>query len=220
MLFRGFLFLVAIGMLTGCATKWVPDTESPLNPPVAYQQKFIVDALDQAISTMNFSRLSGDLVDIEVSGVYVDGDIADYLRSKIQVELAKAGAKSESTWGSDEYSHKMNVMVRVGGVNDLAKTMPFYEWRQKVFTYDIDVGVFSLDGSEYFEQSGKGETKVTVAKRLYIGFIPIPLPSEWSTSKGVTLFQQASDTYNASKQVKMSNSALWDINQIPQGLGN
>ena len=101
---------LALG-LTGCSTKWLPDAEAAINPPVAYQQQFIAEALDDCFSTMDFSRLRGQVVEIEVLGVYVDGDIADYCRSKLQVELAKAGAVSETYLVDKPPTYKANIML-------------------------------------------------------------------------------------------------------------
>ncbi len=216
-----YLSIIALALIfsTGCASKWLPDTEAPLNPPVAYQQQFIADAIDNAIGTMNFSRLAGKLAEIEVLGVYADGDIADYIRAKIQLELAKAGALSETQWSENTPDYKINVMIRVGGVNDLVKTALFYEWRQKEFTYDIKVAVFSMNGGDYFIQSGKGTTRATIARRFNMIFFPIPLPSEYSTIKGVTTLSQYRDTYNAAKQVRQDPGLMRDRSQLLDTLG-
>jgi len=211
--------LVAIATISsGCAAKWIPDTESALNPPVAYQQQFIAEALDDAFSTMDFSRLADKLVAIEVLGVYVDGDIADYIRGKVQVELAKAGAMSEPAWATQDPDFKMNIMIRHGGVNDLVKAALFYEWRIKEFTYDIEVAAFSLDGGSYFSQSGQGTQSVTVARRLYAIFFPIPLPNDWTTTKGRTPYIGLNETYSAGKQVRNNPSLMGDRGQLPSTL--
>lgn len=212
------MLLLAACLLSGCATKWVPDTDSPLNPPVAFQQQFIVEALDDVFATMDFSRLGGQLVDIEVSGVYIDGDIADYLRSRLQLELAKAGAMSEVNWSDQVPQYKANIMVRTGGVNDLVNSALFFEWRQKQFTYDIQVAVMNIQGGDYFVQSGQGRTEVTISRNFYLLFFPIPLPSEWSTTKGMNFFSQARDTYDAAKRADRNPELLFDRSQIPTGL--
>ncbi len=206
--------LFAIFMFCGCATKWVPDAESSLNPPVAFQQQFMAEAIDDVFYSMDFSRLSNDLVDIEVMGVYVDGDIADYLRGRMQLELAKAGARSEVDWSRDTPDYKANVMVRVGGVNDTTKTSLFYEWRQKTYTYDVEVAVFSLDGSDYFVQTGKGATEITVSRKLYLLFFPIPLPNQWSTQKGLSPIMQYKQTYDAGKRLYDNPSLARDPNSL------
>lgn len=208
------LFCLVACLATSCATKFVPDTESALNPPVAYQQQFMAEAIDDVFATMDFSRLSGRLVDIEVMGVYIDGDIAEYLESRLQLELAKAGAMSEITWSDRIPDYKANIMVRMGGVNDVVKSALFYEWRQKQYTYDVEVAVMGINGGDYFVQQGKGYSEVTIANRLYILFFPIPLPSEFSPTKGMTFWGQAKDTYDAAKQVRDNPSLMRDVNQI------
>lgn len=198
---KKLLFLIFPILICSCSTKWVPDSQSPLNPPVAFQQEFIADAIDEVFYSMDFSRLSGQVVDIEVMGVYPDGDIAEYLRGKLQLELAKAGAQSEIAWTDYNPSYKANIMIRYGGVNDIVKSTLFYEWRVFRYTYDVEVNVFSMDGNDYFVQSGKGSTDVTVAKNLNILFFPIPLRSEWSTKKNISPFDQYRDTYNSGKRI-------------------
>ncbi len=211
---RVVLSAFAALLFCGCATKWIPDSESSLNPPVAFQQQFIAEAIDDAFYTMDFSRLSNQLVDIEVMGVYVDGDIADYMRGRTQLELAKAGARSEVDWSRDVPDYKANIMVRVGGVNDIVKTSLFYEWREKIYTYDVEVAVFSLDGSDYFVQTGRGATEITVARKLYLLFFPIPLPNEWSTRKGISPIQQYKQTYDAGKRVYDDPSLMRDSSYL------
>jgi len=215
--------LLALPMLAllagGCATKWVPDTESALSPPVAFQQRFMADAIDNCFYTMDFSRLGGKLVEIEVMGVYVDGDVADYARSKLQLELAKAGARTEIQWFAQPPDYKANIVFRYGGVNDVVKDALLYEWRQKEYTYDVQVAVMSLTGKDYFTQSGKGATEITIARRLYLIFFPIPLPSEWSTRKGTTFYTQIKETYDAGKRAQQNPNLMRDVNQVPTTIG-
>ncbi len=199
--FLAALTALAALPILGCATKWVPDSESSLTPPVAFQQQFMAEAIDDAFYTMDFSRLGNKLVDVEVLGVYVDGDVADYMRARTQLELAKAGARSEVDWERDPPDYKANIMVRYGGVNDIVKTSLFYEWREKVYTYDVEVAVFSLDGSDYFVQTGRGATEITIKRNLYILFFPIPLPNEWSSRKGLSPIKQYKQTYDAGKRI-------------------
>ena len=205
--------VLALG-LTGCSTKWLPDAEAAVNPPVAYQQQFIAEALDDCFSTMDFSRLRGQVVEIEVLGVYVDGDVADYCRSKLQVELAKAGAISETYLVDQPPTYKANIMLRTGGVNDLVKSALFYEWRQKQYTYDVQVVVFSLTGKDYFIQSGQGENAATIARAFYFVFFPIPLPCEWSPRKGRSFLAQVNETYDAGKRAFGSSRARKDRGNI------
>ncbi len=208
-----------VAMLTGCSTKWLPDADSPINPPVAFQQEFIADALDDVFKSMNFARLKGKVVDIEVMGVYADGDIADYLRAKLQLELAKAGALSEVDSLDRDVDYKANIMLRHGGVNDIVKSAVFYQWREKVYDYDVQVAVFDVKGGHYFVQSGKGASSAVVARKFYLLFFPLPLPNEWSTTKGTNIYSQMSETYDAAKRVKNDRSLMYDRSQIPKTFG-
>lgn len=216
---RLILLAAVLIAVSGCSTKFLPDSESALNPPVAFQQQFIAEAIDDVFSTMNFSGLSGKLVDIEVMGVYVDGDVADYMRSKLQLELAKAGAASEPQWASKDPDYKANIMVRIGGVNDVTKTALFYEWRQKVYTYDVQVALMAMDGSRYFTQSGMGSSEATIGRRFYLIFFPIPLPVEFSPTKGMTFWGQAKQTYDAGKTVYDNPNLMTNQNLIQPQLG-
>jgi len=211
--YSGVALALALGA-AGCATKWLPDAEAAINPPVAYQQQFIAEALDDCFSTMDFSRLRGQVVEIEVLGVYVDGDVADYYRSKLQVELAKAGAISETYLVDKPPTYKANIMLRMGGVNDLVKSALLYEWRQKQYTYDVQVAVFSVTGKDYFIQSGQGENAATIARAFYFLFFPIPLPCEWSPRKGRSFFAQVNETYDAGKRAFDSSRARRDRSNI------
>ena len=211
------LVLVALS-LTGCSVKWIPDAESALNPPVAYQQQFIAEALDDVFASMDFSRLRGEVVEIEVMGVYEDGDISDYMRGRLQLELAKAGAISETTLVEQAPTYKANIMLRQGGVNDLVKSALFFEWRQKQYVYDVEVDVFQIEGKDYFTQTGQGQNAVTIAKNFYLLFFPIPLPNEWSTRKGRSLLSQVNQTYDASKRGFSNNGLYRDRSQIPATL--
>lgn len=209
------LLALAVGA-TGCSTKFVPDAEAALNPPVAFQQQFIAEAVDDIFKGMNFSRLNGKLVEIEVLGVYADGDVADYLRAMLQLELAKAGAMSETDLTDKAPDYKANIMLRIGGVNDVVKSAFFYEWRQKHYVYDVKVAVFSVSGKDYFLQSGKGATEVTIARRFYFLFAPIPLPCEYNTAKGTSFMWQTLQTYDAGKRAFRSSRARRDWRAVPQ----
>ena len=211
--------VVVLGLVgSGCSVKWLPDTDSPLNPPVAYQQEFIAQAIDDSFQTMDFSRLRGEVVEIAVMGVYADGDVEDYLHAKLQLELAKAGAISETDLVEKTPTYKANIMLRYGGVNDLVKSAMLYEWRQKQFTYDVQVVVFNIEGKDYFIQSGKGENNATISRVLYLGFFPIPLPTTWSTNKGRSFLWQLNQTYDAGKRGFRSSRLRRDRGNIMQTL--
>jgi hypothetical protein len=205
-------------LLTGCTVKWLPDAESALNPPVAIQQKFIADALDQVFSRMDFSKLSGKVVDIEVVGVYADGDVEDYIRARIQAELAKAGAISEVDLVEKPVTHKANVMMRYGGVNDFVTSTLFYEYRVKQYAYDVEVNVFSVNGQDQFTVVGQGDTEATISRAFYLLFFPIPLPNAYSTRKGRSFFSQVNETYDAAKKGTSSSSARRNRGNIMQVL--
>jgi hypothetical protein len=197
---KAVLLALVAAAASGCSVKWIPNTESALNPPVAFQQQLIAEAVDDVFATMDFSRMGGELVDIEVMGVYADGDVADYLRGKLQLELAKAGAMTEVGLVDRIPGYKANIMLRYGGVNDLVKSTGLYEWRLKQFTYDVEVVVFNVEGKDYFVQTGQGENAVTISRAFYLLFFPVPLPTEWSLRKGRSLFQQGVQTYDAGKR--------------------
>ena len=189
-----------LAALSGCSSKFVPDTETTCDPPVAFQQQFIAESLDSVFRGMDFSRLRGKLVEIEVIGPYIDGDVEDYIRSLVQLELAKSGALSETAFADRDPDYKANVMVRYGGVNDVVKWAILYEWRQRDYVFHIQVAVFSMEGDDYFVQSGKGASEITVARNFYLIFFPIPLPTEYSRIKSASPFSKTVRSYDAAKR--------------------
>jgi hypothetical protein len=209
--------LLAAVTVVGCSSKYVPDVETALNPPVAYQQQFIAEALDNVFRGMDFSRLRGKLVEIEVVGVYPDTVLNDYLRAMLQLELAKAGALSETALVGDRMpDYKANIMLKVGGVNDIVRWALLYEWRQKHYVYDVQVAVFNVKGEDYFVQSGKGATEITVARNFYLLFFPIPLPTEYSRQKGMSVFGQYVRTYDEARRGARDSSLRRDRGNVPR----
>jgi hypothetical protein len=183
----------------GCAGRFVPDTESALPPPVAIQQEMMAGAIDDAFAQMDFSRLKNAAVEIEVVGVYLDGDVADYLRSRLQLELAKVGCRTEIDRLGIKPDYKANLMVRVGGADDVTHAAPFYSSRTKIYRYDVQVAVTSFEGKDFFTQSGKGEREILVDRRVDLLFIPIPLHTEYRLYKGTCPLSRGGNTYSGEK---------------------
>ena len=199
--------------LGGCSTKFVPDNETELAPPVAFQQQFVAEALDSTFRGMDFSRLRGKRVTIELTGIYPDTDVEDYIIAMLRLELAKAGAITEETDPEKPPDYTAIVMLRIGGVNDVVRSAVLYEWRQKHYAYEAKVAVLSAKGEDYFVQSGKGATEVTIARRLYLLFFPIPLPCEYSRRKGFSWWGQVARTYGEYK--RRDRAARHDWRNVP-----
>lgn len=82
-----------------CSCKYnketVPIRRAPTDIRVPNQQRVIALATDQAVEALDFSKLAGKSVAIELTGIFPHSydDLLHYLRAQVEAKVARAGAR-------------------------------------------------------------------------------------------------------------------------------
>lgn len=92
-----FLLVVSCFILLNCSNFHVKHVVQPVDNyqkgslPIASQQSLISSAADEAFSQIRFNQIRGKIGYIEVTGVYEDEIITNYLAAKCEERLAASG---------------------------------------------------------------------------------------------------------------------------------
>lgn len=194
---RHMLFLTVLLSLglTGCVgtRTYLPVNQGPVGVRVPSQQLLLADAVDQAVKGLDLKDLSGKTVVVEPVGVFphTKTDLVDYLKSAVEIVLAKNGAKVvqkqlapvganydsiaagiiESSYPK-ETERKVVLAIRAGGV-DYRKEMKIPIIYTEVFaTGKVDMTATVLDlktGKLTDSASLHGEATRQITKRI-LGF--------------------------------------------------
>lgn len=95
----GGKLLVVAALAVVCACKYnketVPVRRAEADIRVPNQQRVVALATDQAVEALDFSKLQGKSVAIEVAGVFphTDTDLLGYLRAQVEAKLSRSGAR-------------------------------------------------------------------------------------------------------------------------------
>ena len=90
------------------------------------------------------------------------------------------------------------------------------EARERIQHLKTLAGFLTWAGKDFFSRRGTGTSEITIGRVFYILFFPVPLPCEYSTTKGRSWFAQHTEAYDAAKKGIKDRDARRDRGNVLQ----